>query len=563
MFKIVGYLMLFLIVLATITSGIIFLSQINNFKKEISKKRTWVCDGSPKNPQYQGSVKGFGHSAIENHANFCIECGLPREAIVSKEELTSKINQQILKIFFVGLLLIISTVMGILVHSTTKSLNLLCPKGTEEFQGICIDYDEWFSNGNRILFEHQKNRNLNLGVEAFKEDKYDRAISYFNKAVEASRNDPEPQIYLNNARARLAGSPFVLAVVVPIDNGQAISQEILRGVADAQTIFNNQGGVGNRLLEILIANDANIPERSAIVAHRIAQNPKILGIIGHYSSISSLEALPKYEKENLAMVSPNSTSDVLSSDVFFRTVPSDRIMGERLAEYARNRLNKESIGIFSSSHSSYSLSIVRAFEQKFNQLGGKVINLIDFNDFELDPDQVLQTLINSQIDLIALFPNTVNIPLAISVAKANAKLPAEQKFQLIGNDALYNSATLIGGGSAVEGLVLSITGLSGSEKFVEEAAKKWGGLTNWRTASAFDATQAFIDALSRSDNPSRKSILQNLKTVNLSSAETSGEPLSFSSTGERFGETILVQVAKMSNDVSAPGGSEFGFKVVK
>lgn len=555
--------MLFLIVLATITSGIIFLSQINNFKKEISKKRTWVCDGSPKNPQYQGSVKGFGHSPIKNYANFCIECGLPREAIVSNEELPSKNNQQILKIFLVGLLLIISTLIGILVHSTTKSLSLLCPKGTEEVQGICIEYYELFSNGNRILFENQKNINLDLGVEAFTEGNYDTAISYFNKAVEESRNDPEPQIYLNNARARLAGSPFVLAVVVSIDNIQATSQEILRGVADAQTRFNNGGGVGNRLLEILIANDANIPERSAIVAHRIAQNQKILGVIGHSSSNSSFEALSDYEKASLAMISPNSTSDVLSSDVFFRTVPSDRIMGERLAEYARNRLNKESVGIFFSSHSSYSLSIVRAFEQKFNQLGAKVINSIDFNDFELNPDQVLQKLINQQIDVIALFPNTVSTSLAISIARANAKLPAEQKFQLIGNDALYNPATLIHGGSAVEGLVLSITGLSGSEKFVEEAAKRWGGLTNWRTASAFDATQAFIDALSQSDKPSRESILQNLKTVNLSSVETSGEPLSFSSTGERFGETILVQVAKISNDVSAPRGSEFGFKVVK
>jgi hypothetical protein len=70
----------------------------------------------------------------------------------------------------------------------------------------------------------------------------------------------------------------------------------------------------------------------------------------------------------------------------------------------------------------------------------------------------------------------------------------------------------------------------------------WGGPVSWRTATSFDATQAFIKALS--PNPNRSSVLQGLQEVNLSSKDTSGDVLKFTSQGEREGQPILVKVEK-------------------
>lgn len=79
-----------------------------------------------------------------------------------------------------------------------------------------------------------------------------------------------------------------------------------------------------------------------------------------------------------------------------------------------------------------------------------------------------------------------------------------------------------------------------SQFFARKAAQQWGGGVSTRTATSFDATQAFIHALS--SNPSRKTVLQKLPQVNLPASQTSGEPLKFTPDGERQSQAILVKV---------------------
>ena len=52
----------------------------------MSYSKEWTCDGQLKNPQYQGQAKGFKHKSFLNYGNICIECGLPREAVVVTSE---------------------------------------------------------------------------------------------------------------------------------------------------------------------------------------------------------------------------------------------------------------------------------------------------------------------------------------------------------------------------------------------------------------------------------------------------------------------------------------------
>ncbi|MDB9535020.1 ABC transporter substrate-binding protein [Dolichospermum planctonicum CS-1226] len=70
----------------------------------------------------------------------------------------------------------------------------------------------------------------------------------------------------------------------------------------------------------------------------------------------------------------------------------------------------------------------------------------------------------------------------------------------MGRQTLYSNDTLIKGGKAVEGMILSVPWFretSQAKAFAEKSGKKWGGGISWRTATSFDATQAFIQALSK------------------------------------------------------------------
>ena len=402
------------------------------------------------------------------------------------------------------------------------------------------------SRGDRTLFPKIKNPNRDLGTEAFKKGKYSQAAEFFKKAVDADRSDPEVLIYYNNALVRQQGSPITLAVVVPAENKKNLPQEILRGVAQAQNQFNEKGGLNRKLLQIVIAKDDNEPDKAKQVAQQLVKDPSVLGVIGHTSSVATRAALAEYEKANLAIISSTSTSIVLNSSVFFRTVTSDAGTGKKLAEYAIKNLGLKKVAIFFNPDDIYSNSLREEFTNQFQRLKGEVVRkqLIDLTALTQNVDlYVASSLSKSQIRAAALFPDTRHTGVAIEVAKANEQNPNKQGLKLLGGETLYTTQTLSEGGKAVEGLILAVPWFREApqaKNFNQAAQKQWGGEVSWRTATSFDATQAFIKALS--PNPTRLSVLQRLRQVNIKSNETSGESLQFTPAGERQSEPILVKV---------------------
>ncbi|MEG4322207.1 MULTISPECIES: ABC transporter substrate-binding protein [unclassified Microcoleus] len=518
----------------------------------------WECTGNP-----PGS-----HTKIENYGDTCLLCskhrpglkppngkggieGIPWRAIAAAV---------VLAVLGIAVWLWISKPRPkpeeVVQSASPTTSPTASPTTTPPPVSLPASAPERYSNGERRLFLGKPNADGDRGTQAFKASNYSQASEFFEKAAQGDRNSPELQIYFNNAKARLAASPFALAVVVPVEGGTASAEEMLRGVADAQTKFNDAGGLDKRLLEIFIANDGNDPPISAGVAQELAKNSNILGVIGHNASDASKAALVEYEKAGIPMVSPTSTSTTLSGSNFFRTVPSDAVSGRKLADYAWNTLRIDKVAIFYNPKSTYSSSLQQAFEANFKQPGGIVVRSIDMSNPAFKPQDEIKAL-QGQVNAIVLLPNTQFTTVAIALAVANSQLPAGQQMKLLGGDALYTSTTLTSGGNAVEGLILAVPWFA-QTPYAQTAEKRWLGQVSWRTATSFDATQALIKALSSS--PSRSTVLQNLKSINISPAETSGSVLMFEQTGDRLGEPILVQTTKGSG---GPSGTPFTFKPIQ
>lgn len=447
-----------------------------------------------------------------------------------------------------------------------------CPFGKIKLNDVCLVVA---SSGEDILFREERNLDQERGVEAFKKGDYERAKTYFERAKNNRPNDPEPQIYLNNTLARKQGNPYKLAVVVPVDNKTTSAYEMLRGVADAQTKFNQKGRANERLLEIIIVNDRNEPNVSQKVAQQLAANKDIIGVIGHNASQASLAALPAYEKNGLAMISPTSTSTDLKSEVFFRTVSSDDEAGKKLAKYAHENGHDQVIVFYDKGNNkeqdrgkNYSISLKDAFTKEFEDLGHKVIKYIDVNDSEIDiKKEILDTIKNKNTNTFVLLPSTKTTPLAIRIAKENAKLPSGKKVVLLGGDSLYNPKTLSDGKSAIEGLVLVVPWANHYTQYAEDAERRWKGRISWRTATSFDAAQAFIKGIKELERKqkkvSRKNILDELESVYLPAEEgenyeTSGDKLKFWADGNPDRKVSLVKVCnKGKHSVKNAGGLSF------
>ncbi|BAZ53473.1 TPR repeat-containing protein [Nostoc sp. NIES-4103] len=444
---------------------------------------------------------------------------------------------------------------------------------TRKIQSLFFPYilePELFSQGERTFFIGKGNLYQLLGIDAFKKGDYPEAIEQFKKAKEVDKNDPELLIYYNNAKAHQKGNYFTLAVAVPINARREQATEILKGVAQAQDEFNEKGGLKGQLLNIVITDDNNEQSQAQIVAQELIRDPKVLGVIGHNGSAVSQAALVKYEGAGLAMISPTSTSTKLKNKVFFRTVNSDIKSGEKLADYAF-KIGIKQVVIFYKVEDPYSESIREAFTKKFEYKGGKIVRTENLADPTLDASyQVYLSVVQDEADAAIFFPNTELISTVINMARAREqqKIPKYlgRNLQLLGGDALYGVGFLKQGDKDVEGLIIAIPWFpkeSYSKKFAERACKQWGQGISWRTAASYDATVAFLKAISESKNPSRQSVLQKLKSITLPPDRTSGDTLAFQDGEPRNKTPVLVKIVPGSGDkCSDSQGNRFHFKKV-
>jgi branched-chain amino acid transport system substrate-binding protein len=406
------------------------------------------------------------------------------------------------------------------------------------------------SLGNRLLVTSEITAEKQAGVAAFAKEDYKAAIEQFQSSLQKKRNDPETAIYLSNARVSDI-NPLKIAVSVPISSNPNVAQEILRGVAQAQDEINANGGIRGQGLQVEIADDANSPDLAKQVAESLANDPKILAVIGHNASNASVAAAPTYQEKKLVMVTPTSFANNLSGfgSYIFRTVPAIKSMAAPLAEYMAKTTNKTSVAICYDSQAPDNVSFKDEFVAAFTAAGGKVVPAVcDFSTPSFDSKASIADAVSKGAQALMLAPHIDRIDRAIDLARVN-----QGKLALYGSTTLYTFQTIKNGQKDVEGLILPVPWhpqTNPNNPFAKNAAQRWGGTVSWRTATSFDATKAAIAGLLQ--NTQRDGLQQALRSPNFS-APGASEDVRFLPTGDRASNPILVQIK--------PGGNT-GFEFV-
>lgn len=394
-----------------------------------------------------------------------------------------------------------------------------------------------FSLGDKILVTADTNPDKQAGVRAFAQGDFDTASSKFLAALQQNRNDPEALIYLNNARVEHSG-PFKIVVSVPIGGNLNIAKEILRGVAQAQDEVNHSDSIK---LQVVIANDENDPAIAQQLATEFVKDTSIVAVVGHNASNASIAAAPVYQQGELVMISPTSFAQNLSGigSYVFRTVPSISIMADNLSDYIIKTARKSNIAICADSKSIDNLSFKDEFVKVFVAAGGKVTPLdCDLFASDFNPNAVISQAIANGADSLLLASYVDRIERAIEMTRAN-----QGRLALFASPTLYTFKTLQSGQADVNGMVLSVpwhpTAIPGNP-FPSNAAQLWGGAVNWRSATAYDATQAIITAL-KQGNSSRDALQKALSSPGFSVNGATGT-IQFLPSGDRNGTSMLLKV---------------------
>ncbi len=378
----------------------------------------------------------------------------------------------------------------------------------------------------------------NAGVAALGNKNYAQATTEFEKALKITPNAPETHIYANNAKIG-DGKSLVVGVAVPMKADAAGALEMLRGVAQAQTEINKAGGINGTPLKIMIADDADEAKTAATVAEAFGKEAQVLGVVGHFSSDSSIAAAEMYKKSQLVNISPVSSSVKLSgfSKYAFRTIPSDAVAAKSLSEYALNTIKRKKAIVFFNGDSGYSKSLKTEFVTDMGLGGGTVVQEVDMNAADFNANTALSQATTLGADVIMLAANTGTLPKAMQVVEVNNK-----KLPLLGGDDVYSPKTLELGKDKAVGLVVAVPWhIDGDPKaaFAASSRQFWKAEVNWRTALSYDALQALVGALKV--NPTRAGVQTALSNPTFQTTGSSGT-VKFQPSGDRNANIQLVKV---------------------
>ncbi|MBW4625558.1 MAG: ABC transporter substrate-binding protein [Brasilonema octagenarum HA4186-MV1] len=431
---------------------------------------------------------------------------------------------------------------------------------------------ERISFGEKSLFPEKPSSDKKAVMKAIADGNLSNVKNQFDNWVKNNGNDPEALIFFNNANIGYNPS-YIIAVSVPItkdinDIDINNSLEILRGVAQAQYEINNDfGGIKGVRLKVAIASDDNDPEVAKQVATALVNNRNVLGVVGHYASDVTLAAKDIYTSGKLVAITPISTSVCLtktftnnsicpkdsdrsknSEPYIFRTVPSDSDTANALADYMFNKLNtNNNAAIFFNPDSNYSKSLKSEFMTVVKNKGGQVSKEFKLNERNFDATSKVKQAIEQDTQVIMLAADTKTLPKALQVVRA-AK---EKNLKILAGDDVYTPDTFKE--DTVVGMVVTAfwhIDNNSKSSFVKKSKELWGkgAEVNWRTALAYDATQALITAIEKQNpNPTRSKIQQALLSKDFKTTGASGD-IEFLPSGDRkIPKVELVQIVPTNN----------------
>lgn len=193
--------------------------------------------------------------------------------------------------------------------------------------------------------------------------------------------------------SRPGWAPVALAVGLALLGGcRSESDSILVGVAGplsrhrgigmrsgaelAVSEINAEGGIDGRPLELVVRDDGARADRAVRIATEFYENRDLVAVVGHLTSGATLAAAPVYNggSRPLVAISPSASNPRIrdAGPYTFRVCPHDLTHGERLADFARNRLGADRAAILYR-NDDYGRGVRTAFATSFRSLGGEVV----------------------------------------------------------------------------------------------------------------------------------------------------------------------------------------------
>lgn len=272
--------------------------------------------------------------------------------------------------------------------------------------------------------------------------------------------------------------------------------------------INAAGGVLGKQLEFVFYDNEYDTAKAVENAIKFATEDNVVAMLGPATSGPSLAVGAIAKEYEMVNFTPSATAMDVTMDGdnvnpwVFRASFIDPFQGLVLANFATNDLGAQNAVVMYSDSSDYSNGLAEAFEEKFTENGGTVVEVATYTDQDTDFSAQLTSLSNLDFDVIFVADYAERGGLIVNQARAmGIDVP------VLGPDGFdtpdFND--LAGGADNVNSVyfVNHFSLLLEDEQvqaFIAAHEAKFGEKPNALSALAYDATYMLVEAIKQADS---------------------------------------------------------------
>ena len=262
------------------------------------------------------------------------------------------------------------------------------------------------------------------------------------------------------------------------------------------------------VLTLVPEDDAEDPKTATQVAQKLV-DAKVVGVVGHLNSGTSIPASKIYSDAGITQISPSSTNPDYTNQGFkttYRLVATDAQQGPALGNYVANTLKAKTVAIIDDS-TQYGKGLADEFEKTVKAAGVKVVTREASNNKATDFKAILTKIKGSKPDVIMYGGmDATGGPLAKQATELGIKA------KIVGGDGMCTEKLIELAGDAVVNVTCSEAGKALSKMdqgadFQKRYKERFNSDVQIYAPFTYDAVYVLVDAMKRANSTDSAKIL--------------------------------------------------------
>ena len=293
--------------------------------------------------------------------------------------------------------------------------------------------------------------------------------------------------------------PLKIAVVGPFSGrGAEAGERVASAVRMAVDEVNAAGGLGGVKVDVVIGDDEGVPEKSTLVAQRIADDSAVLGVIGPMNSGAVLAAGSIYERAGLPFITPTATNARVTEQgwkMAHRLAGRDDREGPASAMFIADEIKPKKV-LLISDKTAFQAGIVQEVQRVLKQRGVNDATIEEVSDQDRDLTPLITRIKGSGADFIYL---GMTAPQAALFMKQAAQ--GGLKVRGLGNGSLRERDSFVkAAGGDAEGIFVSYNAqdprqVPEAREFIAKFEAKYKKSVSAYEPQAYDATMILLNAI--------------------------------------------------------------------